>query len=493
MANVSKQASDPGWQPLGTSAAAARDAARAGGSAGGGAGAGGAAADSGAGDAAGATKEVDPVSTAFTRLALTHGLVNAGDAMVTVALAGSLFFSINPHAASTKVALSLVFTMLPFGIVAPFLGPAIDRSKAGRKIMLVGSAAGRFVACFIMARYINSLLLFPAALLLLILSKGHAVAKAALVPGAVRSHADLVEANSKLAMLSALVSLAAGAPAAGILKLFGGAWVLRVAAFVYLAGAVCALRCRPVTSDQPAPPRPDHQEAFLGRGVKSAATSMAVLRGVVGFLTFFVAFDFRRHHAPSLWFGIVLGASLIGGFAGAAVGPRLRALVREEWLLAGTVWLVAGVALLAGLADSRALLALLALTVGASAGAARLAFDAIVQRDGSEAGRGRAFARFETIFQVCWVGAALVPVLIPIPTAVGCFLLAVVTGVAGVVYARDRWAARDGGDLQPAEHNSAGDQQAAAQQVEGTDQADQAEEVKGPGAELSQPRLDPFI
>src|SRR5690348_1374508 len=68
----------------------------------------------------------------FARLSRTHALAMAGDTLITLALAGSLFFSISPTAARGRVALSLVLTMAPFAVVAPLLGPAIDRSSRGR-------------------------------------------------------------------------------------------------------------------------------------------------------------------------------------------------------------------------------------------------------------------------------------------------------------------------------------------------------------------------
>ena len=51
---------------------------------------------------------------------------------------------------------------------------------------------------------------------------------------------------------------------------------------------------------------------------------------------------------------------------------------------------------------------------------ARLAFDSIVQRDAPDANRGRAFARFETRFQLGWVlGRRRCPCVIPIPRLAG--------------------------------------------------------------------------
>ena len=376
---------------------------------------------------------------AFVRLALTHTAVMAGDAMVTVALAGSLFFSISPTQAKARVALSLLLTMAPFGVVAPFLGPAIDRSRGGRRFMLIASAAGRCGAALYMATVVHSLLLFPAALVLLVLSKAHAVAKSSLVPAAVDSPADLVRANGRLAVLAAIVGLGAAVPAAATLKVLGASWALRLAACVYAVGVVMAVRCRPAPPAEPGPA--DHiDELARSRGVALAATAMAVLRAVVGFLTFAVAFDFRRTHAPSWWFGAAIGGSLLGGFIGNILGPRVRVRLGEERMILGALGLVAVVALVGASRNSRLGLALLAATVGLGAGMGRLAFDAIVQRDGAEGARGRSFARYEATFQLVWVGAALVPVLVPIPNRVACVVPALGTGVAAVSYVSGRRA-----------------------------------------------------
>jgi hypothetical protein len=118
----------------------------------------------------------------FGRLALTHVLMTAGDTMFAVSLAGSLFFSISPTAAQDKVLLYLVLTMAPFAVVAPALGPLIDRSRGARRGMVVVSALGRAILCPFLAQDIHSLLLFPEAFAMLVLSKVYLVTKGALVP-----------------------------------------------------------------------------------------------------------------------------------------------------------------------------------------------------------------------------------------------------------------------------------------------------------------------
>ncbi len=171
-----------------------------------------------------------------------------------------------------------------------------------------------------------------------------------------------------------------------------------------------------------------------------AATATAALRATVGFLTFLIAFTFRRGHAPSWWFGVVLIASMGGSLLGALIAPRLRRRVVEERLVAGALLLIAAAAIIAGRVNGRTAAALLAFAVGVSANAGKLAFDSLVQRDAPDAAQGRAFARFESEFQLAWVIGALLPVLLHIPERVGFFVMAVGTGVAALMYLTGRRA-----------------------------------------------------
>jgi MFS transporter len=360
----------------------------------------------------------------FTRLAITHAFSMAGDALITMALAGSLFFDISPKAARGRVALSLLFTIAPFAVVAPLLGPIIDRTKGGRRLMVVVSMVGRAVCCLLIAREIHSLLLFPAALATLILSKGYIVAKASLVPAAIDDPGHLVEANSKLAVGGALVGLLAGIPGVAILQLLGARTLLRLDSLVLLAGAVTALRIvaarRPMVAPEagagPAPEAPaeaTERQARLGTGILLAAGAMGSLRFTVGFMTFLVAFAFRRGHAAPWWYGLVLACSLGGNLLGSAIAPVLRGRFREQWIITGNLGFVAVVALVAGSLRTlhhRPAAALLGLAVGLAAGAAKIAFDALVQQDAPESIQSRAFARFEAAFQLVWVVGGLAPV-----------------------------------------------------------------------------------
>jgi hypothetical protein len=101
---------------------------------------------------------------------------------------------------------------------------------------------------------------------------------------------------------------------------------------------------------------------------------------------------------------------------------------------------VAVAGLLTARLDSRPAVAVLTFAVGVAASAGKLAFDSLVQRDAPDAAQGRAFARFETEFQLVWVLGALLPVVFTIPDRAGFFVLAVGAAVAAVTYLTGRRA-----------------------------------------------------
>ena len=369
----------------------------------------------------------------FSRLAVVHMLAVAGDTLVTMALAGSLFFSISPSAARGRVALYLLLTVAPFAVVAPLLSPVIDRSRGGRRALVIASAATRAIVCLSMATHLDSLLLFPEAFAVLVLSKTHMITKSALVPGTVAGEGELVSANSRLAVLSVLAGFMAAIPGVIVSKLgfLGAPWTVRLAALAFAATAVAGFRlARPAAGDDRLPSVEVAEAELHAASVRMAASAMGVLRAVVGFLTFLIAFAFRQEDAPVWWFGLVLASSMVGSFVGAAMAPGLRRRHAEERILQGSLALVVAAGLVAVWVGGRPAAALLAGAVGVAAGAGKLAFDSIVQRDAPDALRGRTFARFETRFQLAWVVGAALPVALSIPSGTGMALIALIAAIA---------------------------------------------------------------
>ena len=371
----------------------------------------------------------------------------AGDVFVTVSLAGTLFFDVAVGAARPKVVQYLLITMTPFVLVAPVLGPALDRTRGGRRVLFAVAMLARAVLCLAMAPRVDSLMLYPLAFALLVCSKGQAVAKSALVPAVVTDHEALVTANSRLAIIGVAAGAVTAPVAAGVFTLFGPDWVLRLGAVVLLAGGLSAFRIP--RAAQVAPAETAHEREVLhAPSIVRAGSAMAVWRGIVGFFTFFAAFALKQAAAPAWTFGAVIVSSAIGNAVGTVVAPALRRRFREEWILSGALLVPALPLVFAARAYGRPALMLAAASVAAAAACGRVAFDSLLQRDGAEAARGRAFARFETRFQLAWVAGGLLAVLFPGGGRSGIFLVALVLLFAGLSYANaTRVAAGPAGPL----------------------------------------------
>ena len=101
----------------------------------------------------------------------------AGDAFVAVSLAGTIFFSTSVDQARGRVVLFLLVTMAPFAVLAPFIGPALDRMQQGRRYLLAGTLLARGLLCWGMSAAIHSpVTLLPAAFGILVLQKAYSVA-----------------------------------------------------------------------------------------------------------------------------------------------------------------------------------------------------------------------------------------------------------------------------------------------------------------------------
>ena len=396
----------------------------------------------------------------------------AGDTLVTVSLAGSLFFSVSPTEAKGKVLLYLLLTIAPFAVVSPVLGPLIDRSANGRRVLVALSAGVRAVLCWLMAEHLNSLWLFPLAFLLLVSSKLYVVTRGALVPEMARTdqfreHADRVDDagwpkeevaeekgfagfNAQLTLLGTLIGLIAGSVGAGILKALGAPSVLVVASFVYVGATVASARLQRPTQlvrDEVAGLTQSERDlnALNPLGDVEVAWGLgaaALMRFSVGFATFLLAFGLRRESAGLGWYAFALGLSAVGALGGLAFVTRMRNVLKESTLL--TIALFAtGVG--AAFASTHPVLwvqVLLAGWLGSSAAVAQPSFDAITQKNVAPGAQGRTFARFAVRQQLLWVLGALIPVAIALSFSAGDRLLAVLMILASVVYPIGRRAAR---------------------------------------------------
>ena len=175
---------------------------------------------------------------------------STGDAFVAVALAGTLFFSASISQARSQVALALVVTMAPFAVLAPLIGPMLDRVQDGRRYILAGTLLARGLLCWGMSGAVfhhDTVTLLPAAFGVLVLQKAFGVTRSAVTPRLLPREITLVTANARAGLASLIASTVGVLIAGGIALAAGGGsagatWVLRVGTVIYLAATALCFR-----------------------------------------------------------------------------------------------------------------------------------------------------------------------------------------------------------------------------------------------------------
>jgi len=380
----------------------------------------------------------------LTALVWTHTVNYAADAMIAVSLAGTIFFSAARSQQRGNVALYLLVTMAPFALVAPLIGPALDRMHHGRRLALGGTSLLRALLAWIMAaNFGNAFALYAGAFGILVLSKSYAVLRGACVPRVLPERMSLVSANARLSIFGLGAAAVAAALLAGFVKLTGSyPWALRITAGVFLVASVLALRL---------PSRVDSAEGEqsaavlssarrgrlwagepLGQHVVTALRAAGGLRALAGFLTLFLAFliqDTARGFGAAAAVGGLAVAAGGGSLAGTVLGARLR-LARPDPVLLTSMGAVAVTCAVAALSYSLSTAILVALLAGVANSLGKLCLDAIVQREVPDVLRASAFARSETLLQLAWVFGGGLGIALPSDGRLGFWVATVLVVLA---------------------------------------------------------------
>ncbi len=173
-----------------------------------------------------------------------------------------------------------------------------------------------------------------------------------------------------------------------------------------------------------------------------ALTAMCVIRGSVGFVTFFLAFALKRQAAATWLYGVVVLTSGLGGLAGSTLVPRLRRSLSEQMIIFSSLVLAACTGVATALVGGLWAQPLLTFIIGLTGTTAKPSFDSLVQRHVPALAQGRAFARFEARLQLVWVVAAVIAVLVAFSFVDGDVVVAVACGIAAVFYASMRHTAQ---------------------------------------------------
>lgn len=374
---------------------------------------------------------------------LTYAVMGnyAVDAALAVALANTLFFAAAKAESSGKVLLYLLLTVAPFAVIAPLIGPMLDKLQRGRRFALAASSFGRAILALIMAMNFDSWIIYPCALGMLVLSKSFGVLKAALTPRVLPERITLVKTNSRLSVFGLIAGGVSGGIAAGISGLTTSAGALVFTAICGIMGGWLCLRIPswvestegevPVSHSmqlqRPRTPR-RVQPATARRGMPRIASAAlwtnATIRIETGFLTLFIAFVIKSRYQDasvvgetatnvpppadeSGWMQLLLLAAVgaaagAGGFIGNALGARLPLRHPE------TVALICLAAVILATTTAFFLPSLITATVVALVGStgsslAKVCLDSSIQTNLAESSRASAFGRSEAALQLSWV------------------------------------------------------------------------------------------
>lgn len=277
-----------------------------------------------------------------------HGVSAAGDALVLLALANTVFFSVPVGEARGRVALYLLVTMLPFSVLAPVLGPLLDRFSHGRRYALALTLVSRAFLAWVMAGAVaggqEAFALYPAAFGHLVASKAYGVTRAAAIPRVQPSGLSLVTANSRVLLAGIAAVTVIGPLGAGVQQVAGPDWSLRLAFVVFALGTVLALQL-PSQVDSAEGEMSARLSSETGGGtprrgwsigprVVMGLRAVAALRAFTGFLTLFLAFALRTEpisdSLPTIAvIGLVAGAAGLGSTIGTSLGAVLSRLTPE--------------------------------------------------------------------------------------------------------------------------------------------------------------------
>ncbi|WP_406170700.1 MFS transporter [Streptomyces sp. NBC_00996] len=403
-----------------------------------------------------------------------HAVNGAGDVMITVALASTVFFSVPTDEARGRVALYLAITMAPFALLAPVIGPLLDRLPHGRRAAMASAMLARaFLALLLSSAVVTGgIELYPAALGVLVASRAYGVVRSAVVPRLLPPGFSLVKANSRVT-LGGLLATGVAAPIGAGLQVLGPRYPLYGAFAIFIAGTFLSFtlphKVDSAKGEDRALLAADEEHLHgpqlikkkvrrpglrtVGTAVTHALGANASLRCLSGFLIFFLAFLLREHPLTGESAAVSLGIVGVSAGAGNALGTAVGAWLKQrapEIIIVTVVAFVLGTAIIAALFFGAALVACLTAVAGFAQALAKLSLDALIQRDVPELVRTSAFARSETLLQMAWVLGGGIGIVLPLNGTLGLSVAAAIVAAGWLTTVRGLLSsARHGGAARP--------------------------------------------
>ncbi len=405
----------------------------------------------------------------YRRLLATAVTSRLGDGFLLAAAGTYVLFDPNRQATAAGYALAFTVIYLPYSLIGPFAGIALDRWP--RRQVLLASSVARAASAVVLAVALvggTSDALFAALVLLAFgLNRFFLAGIGASIP-AVVPRDELVMANAVTPTIGTLFFSAGGLAAVALRGLAGGAdglgdvLVVAGSATCFALASLLMLRLR---RDQLGPhgtddlPKVSSAAAAIVLGLVGAVQHlrerypagwamlvMATHRFAFGFVIAQTVVLFRNYfYGPqqvdeALAALAVSALALAGGIAAAVVLTPLatRRMPKERWmvglLLLGAVAVLLPAAVLATWSVTAA-----GVLLGLSTQGVKICVDSLVQQWTADDVRGRAFSIYDMLFNLALVSSAVLAALTLPPdgaTAVGFVAMSVLMAGAALVYRR---------------------------------------------------------
>ena len=405
----------------------------------------------------------------------------AVDAAMAVALANTLFFAAATGESKTNVALYLALTIAPFALIAPVIGPMLDRLQHGRRIAMAATFGLRTVLALLIISNVawnpatqqlqyDPWVLYPCALGLLVLSKSFGVLKSAVTPRVVPPSIDLPRVNSRLTTFGLIGGTIIGGAVAALFELvlakalpihipgamvwlaiisaFGAYLCLRIPSWVEVTEGEVPTTLTYHQPNQPSPGSGAGRTSRARRGAREIAKTMrqplgrtvvaglwgnGTIRILTGFMTLYIAFYAKAQGSHSGWMqlallGAVGAAAGVGNAIGNGVGTRLE-LKNPPKVIVWATTACFVVAVLAAIFGNVLLAVVAGFVASGTSAIGKVCLDSSIQDDLPERSRASAFGRSETVLQLCWVLGAALGVLLPPTLWIGFTVVAVLLGL----------------------------------------------------------------
>lgn len=379
-------------------------------------------------------------------------MAQAADGLVQAAFANVLI--LEPDGAPLRILAVSALTLLPYSLIAPFMGVLVDRWQ--RRRILVITNAVRAVLVLVISVIVHATdaepVLYASLLMILGLGRLFLTTKGAVLPVVLHEKA-LIRGNALSGGGGMIAALLGGILGVGAVAIVDTANALLVGTVLY---GLASHQTSRIGDPLAHPPRANEAlstaAARVMKELKNGATEIwrragariplagvfvvrtaAMIAAISAILIIKREFpgagqDVGRLSASAL----ALGAAGVGAFLGAAIAPRLSVrLPGARLMLLGFTVSGLGIVILGGITSIPAVLGL-TFVGGLGSFLAKVSVDALLQAELPDEYRGRGFAVYDILFNMATVAAA-VAVVVAEQTSFRLFLVG--TGVITLLLA----------------------------------------------------------